>query len=176
MDASAFQLGQEIHERKVTYILHKDLWDKFSYPGLNISFQNWQSIKYLNDQGTDFSDEIGNIPNDSGGLYLFYTKCQIITGITEYPFYIGRAQLTDGQNLRKRVKEYFQKFSKDDERPKIYKMFSLWGKNLYLAYFPLPDNTTIIDLEKDVINSLLLPMNDLIPDKKIKQAIKAFES
>ena len=175
MDLSAFQLGQEINDTKVTYVLHKDLWDRFSYPGLDINFQNWQSIKYLNDQGTDFSNEIGDLPNDKGGLYLFYTKCRIITGITEYPFYIGRAQLTEGQNLRKRIREYFQKFSRDDERPKIYKMFRLWGKDLHVAYLPLPDNDTVINLERDVINSLLLPMNDLIPDKIIKQAIKAFE-
>jgi excinuclease UvrABC nuclease subunit len=89
--------------------------------------------------------------------------------------YIGRAQLTDGQNLRKRVKEYFQKYSRSNERPKISKMFRYWAKELFLAYYPLPDNNTVVNVEKDIINSLILPMNDLIPDKQIKEAVKAFQ-
>ncbi len=175
MNSAAFQLGQEINNRKVPYILHKDLWDKFVYPGLDIDFSNWNSIKYLNDNGSAFNEEVDNLPSDMGGLYLFYIKCVIIKGITEFPFYIGRAQLTEGQNIKKRVKEYFQKYSRDDERTKIYRMLNLWGKDLHVAYYPLPDNDVIVNLERDIINSLLLPMNDLIPDKTIKQAIKAFE-
>lgn len=175
MDSLAFDLGREINDRKVNYVLHQQLWDRFAYPGINIEFFQWTKIKYLNDLGTDFNEDIDTIPDNSGGLYLFYLKCKVIVGITEYPFYIGRAQLTDHQNLRKRIKEYFQKYSRDDERPKIYRMLRTWGKDLYVAYYPLEDNEDIVNFEKDIINSLLLPMNDLIPDKQIKQAIKAFE-
>ncbi len=53
-------------------------------------------------------------------------------------------------------------------------MFKYWGKELHLAFLVLDDNMNIIDLEKKLINSLLLPMNDEIPDKEIKQATKAF--
>lgn len=175
MDAAAFALGEEINNRRVSYALHKTLWEKFHYPHIDLNFSNWNSIKYLNDDGSDLNAEIMTVPNDRGGLYLFYVKCPVITGITEFPFYIGRAQLTNGQNLRKRTKEYYQKFAKEDERPKITTMMKYWGKDLYLAYYPLDDNEDIRDVEKDVINSLLLPMNDSVPDKQTKQAIKAFE-
>ncbi len=175
MDAIAFTLGQEIHNHKVEYILYKPIWDKFLYPKLDMSFVNWKSVKYLTDDGTKFHQDVTKIPKDVGGLYLFYIKCQTLRGITEYPFYIGRAQLTLGQNLRKRVKEYFQKFSKEDERPKIYRMFKLWGNQLHVAYFPIAKNNKIVHLERDIINSLLLPMNDLIPNKRIKQAVAAFK-
>lgn len=171
---SAFDLGERLNNQSVSYYLHKPLWDRFNFNQIDISFSRWQSIKYLNTTGDDFNSDINKIPNDSGGLYLFYIKCSILTGITEFPFYIGRAQHTDGQNLRKRVKEYFQKYFRNNERPKITRMFKYWSSDLYLAYLPLDNNDNIVELEKQLINYLLLPMNDEIPDQEIKQAIKAF--
>lgn len=175
MIASAFDLGEEIKLRTLEYRVSNSLWGKYALPPLDISFKNWITIKYLNDAGDGFNPDIKTIPNDKGGLYLFYAKCPIITGITNYPFYVGRAQLTEGQNLRKRVKEYFSKFSKEDERPKITRMFKYWSADLHLAYFVLDENDDVIDFEKKLINSLLLPMNDQIPDQEIRQAIKAFQ-
>ncbi len=175
MIASAFDLGEEITLRTLEYRAFNTLWRKYTLPTLDISFKNWKTIKYLNEGGDDFNPLIDTVPDDKGGLYLFYAQCPIITGITDCPFYIGRAQLTVNQNLRKRVKEYFSKFSKDDERPKITRMFKYWSADLHLAYFILDDNEDVIDFEKKLINSLLLPMNDQIPDKEIRQAIKAFQ-
>jgi len=174
MDLAAFELGEQINNRKIEYVLHKELWNRFFFPSLDLKFSEWTTIKYLNDSATDFSIEIDLVPNDKGGLYLFFVKCPILTGITEYPLYIGRAQLTEGQNLKKRVKEYFQKYSKSNERPKIFKMFRYWSSDLFLAFYPLDNNDKIIDIEREIINSLILPMNDLIPDKQIKEAVKAF--
>ncbi|TGD58988.1 hypothetical protein [Flavobacterium humi] len=174
MISSAFDLGEKLNNQSVNYYLHSPLWNRFNFSHIDISFTNWQKSKYLNITADDFDPAINSIPNDSGGLYLFYVKCNIITGITEFPFYIGRAQYTENQNLRKRVKEYFQKYSRSDERPKITKMFKYWALDLHLAYLPLDNNSNIVDLEKQLINYLLLPMNDEIPDQEIKQAIKAF--
>lgn len=174
MTSSAFELGEKLNNQTVKYILHKPLWDKFNFSAYNLQFHNWQKIKYLNDEGDDFDIAIDTVPNTHGGLYMFYVKCDILSGISEFPFYIGRAQYTDNQNLRKRVKEYFQHFYRNNERPKITRMFKYWAKELHLAYFVINDNTNIVDLEKQLINALLLPMNDEIPDQEIKQAIKAF--
>ena len=171
---SAFSLGEEIKLRTLPYKLHQDLWNKFDFPTLDLDFVNWKKIKYLNDEADNFNNAINNVPNNTGGLYLFYVKCKIISGITEFPLYIGRVQLTEHQNLRKRVKEYFLKYSKNNERPKITKMFKYWAKDLYLAFIALNENEDIIDLEKQIINSLLLPINDQIPDTEIRQATKAF--
>ena len=54
-------------------------------------------------------------------------------------------------------------------------MLKYWGKELHLAYYPLGDNKKIVNLEKELINSLLLPLNDEIPDSNISKAIKAFK-
>ena len=174
MVSSAFDLAEHLNLRTLPYTLYQPLWQKYNLSDIDISFVKWTTIKYLNERSDDFSDEINIVPNDKGGLYLFYIKCPIITGITEFPFYIGRAQLTEGQNLRKRVKEYYSKFSREDERPKITKMFKYWSADLHLAFLVLDENNTVIDYEINLINSLLLPMNDIIPEKEIRQAIKAF--
>jgi hypothetical protein len=99
----------------------------------------------------------------------------IIPGITEYPAYIGRAQLTTNQNLRKRCKEYFLKYSRNGERPKITTLFNYWKNNLYLSFIVVDGNDKIREYESKLINSLLLPFNDEIPNKEYKQAIEAFE-
>lgn len=174
MIGSAFDLGEQMNNRTVRYILHKPLWNKFNYPSIDLNFSKWKSVKYLNDDCTDINSDVVQIPKNKGGLYLFYVKCPIITGITEYPLYIGRAQLTANQNLRKRVKEYFQHFARDAERPKITKMIKYWGDNLHIAYYPLDNNHDVVNLEKDIINSTLFELNDQIPDVEISEAIKAF--
>lgn len=175
MIQSAFDLGEHLKLREVTFRVSPVLWEKWDITNFDLSFNNWTKIKFLNDTLDDFHKDLDLVPNDKGGLYLFYVNCKTISGITEIPFYIGRAQITEGQNLRKRVREYFTKFSKDNERPKITRMFKYWKNDLCLAFYVLDDNLHIKDLEKKLINSLLLPMNDEIPDKKTKDAVKAFK-
>lgn len=176
MNGDAFDLGTQLHNRKIQVILSDELWSKFPSKKLNLDFKNWKSIKYLKEDCSGFiTSEINKIPNDKGGLYLFYIPCDIIPPITYFPFYIGRAQKTKNQNLRKRIKEYFQHYSNDVERPKIYRMLRTWGSKIRVAYLELDDNSETINLESEIINTLLLPMNDKIPDKIIGKAIKAFE-
>jgi len=174
MIASAFDLGEEINLKTLPYKLHQDLWVRYDLSAIDLSFENWQTIKYLNSDGTDFSSDIETVPNDRGGLYMFFIRCPILRGMTDFSIYIGRAQLTENQNLRKRCKEYFSKYRLSNERPKITKMFKYWSVELYLSFMPFEDNDTLIDFEKKLINALLLPMNDEIPDQEIKQAVRAF--
>ena len=172
---SAFELGKEIDNKKVLYKLHQPMWIKYDFDEVDLQLNNWTTIKYLNNDASGFHDDIENIPNDSGGLYLFSIKCPIIPGMTDYPAYLGRAKLTDRQNLRKRCREYFNKWYRNDERPKITRMIKFWGKDLYLSFMELEDNNDIDNYEGQLINSLLLPFNDKIPDKEIQQAINAFQ-
>jgi len=171
---SAFDLGEEIKLREVTYKLYPILWNQKIFSGVNLSLENWTSIKYLNDDANGFHGDIQTLPKDRGGLYMFSVRCPMIPGMTEFPVYIGRALLTKGQNLEKRCKEYFQKYALSNERPKITRMFRYWSNDLHLSFISLDDNQEIADHEKYLINSLMLPFNDLIPDLEIRQAIKAF--
>lgn len=172
---SAFQLGEELNLRTIRYKLHPTLWTKYDLSKIDLKLDNWTTIKYLNDDGTELNNDIDKLPSDKGGLYMFSIYCPTIQGRTEYPAYIGRAQLTEGQNLRKRCKEYFQKYYREDERPKITTLFKYWSENLYLSFLVLDENYEVIDYEKKIINSLLLPFNDEIPEKEFKKAKKAFD-
>ena len=172
---SAFQLGEELTLRTISYKLHPAMWIRYDLSKINLNLSNWTTIKYLNDDGTDFNENIKILPNDKGGLYLFSIYCPIIQGRTEFPAYIGRALLTKGQNLRKRCKEYFQKHYREDERPKITTLFKYWSNDIYLSFLVIDENEDVIDYEKKLINSLLLPFNDEIPEIEIKEAKKAFE-
>lgn len=175
MNGNAFDLAESLHREKLTYILSSDLKNNFQHSEINLNFNNWSHVKYLNDDSSEINLEVGQIPNNTGGLYLFYLPCHILPSITEFPFYIGRAKKTDNQNLRKRIKEYFQHYSNDKERPKIYRMLRVWGAHLRVAYYPIESNSEIETIEKDMINSLVLPMNDKIPDITISNAVKAFQ-
>ena len=62
MKVSAFLLGEELELRKVEYKLHRDLWNQFNFPELDLSFGNWSKIKYLNINATAFNSEIENVP------------------------------------------------------------------------------------------------------------------
>ncbi|MCD0487921.1 hypothetical protein LPB86_06755 [Pedobacter sp. MC2016-14] len=171
---SAFDFGEELTLRNISYKLHHLLWKNYRVEGLDLSLQRWTTIKYLNFEGNCLNKMVNSIPNNVGGLYMFSIRCEIIPGMTEFPVYIGRAQYTNSQNLRKRCKEYYQKYSLSNERPKITRMFKYWSGQLYLSYIIIENNNDIIDLEKSIINSLLLPFNSEIPDIEIRQAVKAF--
>lgn len=176
MNSSAFNLGEDLNKKIVEFSLSRETWFKFELPdlGVDISFPKWQSIKYLNHNGNALNDDTNNIPNDSGGLYLFYVNCQILPIMTCFPFYIGRAKHTENQNLRKRIKSYHQNYINSTERPKITRMLNYWKEDLFVAYITINSNEHIDQLEEYLINSLVLPMNDVIPDIEIRQAIKAF--
>jgi hypothetical protein len=175
MLAAAFDFGEDMKLRTVEYKLYQPMWAYFTHRKMDISFGRWKVIKYLNAKGTGLHKDVKNLPSNKGGLYLFFIQCPVITGMTEFPCYIGRAQYSTSQNLKKRCREYFQKYAKTNERPKITRMMRYWGKDLFLAYYPLSNNKTIQSLEKQLINSLLLPMNEEIPDTIIRQAKKAFQ-
>ncbi|GAB2690880.1 hypothetical protein GCM10027037_12600 [Mucilaginibacter koreensis] len=171
---SAFDLGEELKLREITYKLHHSLWNPNIFSGIDLNLNNWTTVKYLNDELNNFHNDLKLLPKDKGGLYMFSIKCPMIPGMTDFPVYIGRALLTKGQNLDKRCREYFQKYAQSSERPKITRMFRYWGGELYLNFIVLDDNEVIANHEKDLINALLLPFNDLIPDLETRQAVKAF--
>lgn len=173
MDINAFELGENIDNQKIEFKLTSSLWEEFNIN--NFCNIEWTEIKYLNIENNGVSEEITNIPNDKGGIYQFIIKPNNgLSNICEFLVYVGRAKCTDTQNLRKRCREYYNHYSNNVERPKIHKMFKYWGKHLYYRYYPMIDNEEIVELEAELINSLLPPFNSEIPNKIIRDAVNAF--
>ncbi len=167
-------IGGLLKKHELNFMLFPDLWRSFAFDKIDLNLLEWREVKFLNELGNDVSDEIKNLPNNKGGLYLFIIKCPILPKITEYLVYIGRAQLTEYHNLRIRVNKYFNEYIRDDQRPKITRIIHQWQNELFIRYIELDDNELIKELEADLINKILPPGNDEIPDKNIKSAVKAF--
>ncbi len=174
MDQQAFDLGDEINKHKVSFRLHPVLWDSFIFERFNLYEYEWKEVKLLNDNADDLHESVNSLPRDKGGIYLFMIKSSVLPKSSEYLVYVGRAQLTGEQNLRDRIKQYYYKYYKHKERPKITRLIDSWGANLYVRYIELVDNDAIVDLEARLINSLLPPFNDEIPEKTIRHAVQAF--
>ncbi|OMF34935.1 hypothetical protein [Paenibacillus peoriae] len=161
-------LIDKMKNTEIKFKLCPELWNKEELDWSEFTFFE---KKFLNDDVTAMHQSMDDIPSNTGGIYLFFIRPGIIPNF-DYLVYIGRAQYTSGQNLKKRCRSYFQKYPK--ERPKINWMIREWGPYLHIKYIELTDNDTIKDLEKKLINSLIPPFNDEIPNKTIKRAVDAF--
>lgn len=170
-----FDFADSLHRTEISFTLSPDLWRQFSFNDIDFNTVSWLECKFLNADGTGLNNEMNSLPKTRGGIYLFYVKAGIIPGISDYLMYIGKAETTNRNSLSVRCKKYYREYTHKDCRPKINRLISIWGEYLYLKYIPLDDNELIVRLEKALINSLLPPCNDYIPDKKIRQAKKAFD-
>ncbi|MCQ2201733.1 MAG: hypothetical protein MJZ27_06545 [Bacteroidales bacterium] len=159
------------------------LQDGTSYVSYNIHSpileeRHWsKEIKYMNPENTEVSNEIKQIPNKSGGLYVFYLKGSGLPFMERYILYIGRVQYTKGMNIRKRALEYYKEYKKNkNSRLGIRYMFEHWSKHLYYRYYTDVDNPSIVALEESLIKTLLPPFNTDIPNKqKPKTNVAAFK-
>jgi excinuclease UvrABC nuclease subunit len=155
----------------VRFMLSTILWNSFDSDVLSVvsHTKSWHEVKLLARDGKRNS-QLSTIPNNQGGIYLFLAKPNILPESHLFLMYIGRAHISNNQNLRKRCSQY----PAEKTRPKIKRMIEQWGQYLYIRYLPLDDNTIIDTVEKELINKILPPFNDEIPDKKTSAAIKAF--
>jgi len=139
--------------------LNIDRWNDFNEDLRKIVSQEWKMIKYLNEDGTQLNMEIEKVPDNMGGVYIFLVKPEIIPQVHLYIMYIGRARKRNDYSLRKRCKDYFR-----DNRPKIATMRELWGPYLYFRYLELPDDETIVAVERELLRVIIPPCNSQIPD------------
>lgn len=131
-------------------------------------------IKYLSEDGT-LSTGLNALPNDAGGLYLFFIQGQTLPSSEMYLAYVGRALYTDSENIQKRVRRYLWESTYIKGRPKIKRLFRHWKNYLYVKFCYTKDNKLIEDGEKTIIRAILPPFNSDFPDKiEYKDPIKAF--
>ena len=160
-----------------TYYHDPNKWNEFPDNLKPLICENkWsQYIKYLDNTGK-ISDEIKHLPNNQGGIYLFYIQGQPIPSFEMFLVYIGRALYTNkGENINKRVRHYYTESKNNRSRPKIKRLFKYWKDFLYIKYLPSDDNEFIKAGESSLIRAILPPFNDEIPDRiEYKQGVNAF--
>jgi len=180
MSLPAFKdLKYLLQDHKLTSIMSPTLWEEdidFIEDFLNRS--EMKSIKFFNNDCTAINSSISSLANDKGGIYFFMLKSPLLPNLVNKILYIGRAQITDSQNLRKRCRVYFNKYYKSEfDRPHIHTMLNVWQKHLYLYFIELDDNDEIKDIEKKLINNIIPPFNNDIPSteiSRVKRAISAW--
>ena len=176
MDFNDLILSDKIKVNEVQFYLCPELWTAYNFSDFSLPADNWKEVKFLNDDGTGLSDAMQELPDDSGGIYIFIIKATIIESISEYLVYIGRAKYTTSHNLNVRCRKYFYEyFDAIRGRPKVTRMVHKWGNYLYIKYTSITNNEQIERLEAELINALLPPFNHEIPEKKYKRAIRAFK-
>ena len=138
--------------------LNIDKWSTFSEDVKQIISTDWKNIKFLNDDGTGINDAITSVPDDSGGVYLFLLKPDVISNMHRYIMYIGRAQRKRNFSLRKRCVSYLK-----DTRPLVALIRELWGKQLYFFYLPIENDDIICKVEEELVRVIIPPCNSQIP-------------
>lgn len=165
---------QGLKDKRFLIELPSHLWHTVDSKVLQIvKSDGWKYFKFYTEEG-ERSAEISKISRESGGIYVFYINPDILPESHRILMYIGRARYTEYQNLRKRISEYYGYAPPSDERPKIAEMFREWSEDIYCGYLELSCSNEEIDyIEAELIKKLLPHCNDVIPDKTIRQAVKA---
>ena len=145
---------------QLTFEMNIDKWDTMNEAIKTTVSTGWESIKYLNEDGTAVNKDITKVPNDCGGVYIFLLKPDKIPYLHRYIMYIGRARKASSFSLRQRCSRYIS-----DTRPKVRRMIKRWGKELYLFYLPINDTDDFIDqVERELLRIVIPPCNSNIPE------------
>lgn len=158
------------------YIMSPELWSKFSLDELDaVDFTKWESMKLMNDSGDGFSDQTKDIPTKYGGIYVYTINPGIIPICGSYIMYIGMASKTPNENLRYRVRAYQKEIGSGYKRDRIHRLFTKWGKYVYVHYLPIDaSEDVILELETRLIAAMVPPCNPDIRAKAVKHAVRAF--
>lgn len=156
------------------FLMSPELWDKFNLDGLKVDFSKWKRVKFIDDNG-DLHGDISKIPNQYGGIYVYVIVPPVIPDCGAYIMYIGKASKTSKENLRARVRSYKSTFSQKTSRKKLHRLFTKWGKYVYVYYLPVDIPAEDIDtLEARLISALVPPCNRIIPITSVRDAVSAF--
>lgn len=162
-------INTSVRDCNVHFCISPQLWDTFDNTVKSaLGSQTWNEAKFCDDAGSAHPDMTA-LPSDKGGVYVFIAKPLLHPTAHLYLLYVGRAHISDSQNLRKRCLEY----TRTQTRPKIRRMIDGWRNYLFIRYLPLTDNTCIDRIEAELINKILPPFNDQIPDQDIRNAVQA---
>lgn len=109
-----------------------------------------------------------------GGIYVFFIQGISLPFCERYLAYIGRAQCTESESLKSRVKSYLPESKKANGRTRIVRLFKCCKKHLYIRYYKSQDNEFIKQSESALIHAIIPPFNTDLTKYKIKKPRKAF--
>ena len=165
---------QEMQLMTWTFCLSTELWEKYSERKSSVNLVELKKIKYFSDTGTELSEEVKQLPNDKGGIYLYVIENCVIPNSGSYIMYVGRARCTQNENLRNRAKSHFKQHVRHEENERLERLFDKWKPYIYLLYLPIDGNDEIDLVEDELIIALTPPCNKEYPSPKIRKKLSAF--
>lgn len=150
-------------ELTIPFELNIDQWQTMDDEVKKIVSGEWKNVKFLNEEGDALNEAINTVPDDTGGIYIFVLRPELIPNLHLYVMYIGRARRANNFSLRKRCKSYIK-----DPRPLVATMVELWGKALYFYYLPLEDDNLIEKVERELNRVIKAPCNSQYPDEYVR--------
>lgn len=165
---------QEMQLMTWTFCLSTELWEKYSERKSTVNLVELKKIKYFSDTGTELSEEVKQLPNDKGGIYLYVIENSVIPNSGSYIMYVGRARSTENESLRNRAKSHFTQYVRHEENERLERLFDKWKPYIYLLYLPIDGNDEIDLVEDELIIALTPPCNKEYPSPKIRKKLSAF--
>lgn len=143
--------------------------DFMLWPRQWAQYQNQYQFKWTKLPFTDLNAAL--VPSNAAGLYCFVAE----PGLANHPacsylLYVG---MTDRQSLRARYIQYLNEPKKRKGRPHIQSMLYRWDGYLYFYYAEVTNIALIAQLEGDLIQAYIPPMNKTLP-ASIRQVMGAF--
>ncbi len=137
------------------------LWSEFTNPSNHV--WNWDSTSFQR----NCSD---SVPDDKHGVYTF----AIAPGVAEHPLlylvtYVGKA---GKMTLRARFLSYFNE-KRNLKRPHIGRFLRQYEGFIMFSFCPVEDASTISQIEDELINALIPPLNRKLP-AKVSAMVRAF--
>lgn len=152
-------------QRWRTFCLDNQIWD-VSPKIINELFLSWEKIKF-NEQN------VSKVP-EAQGIYMFVveTNLKTISNFgSHYIIYVGQTI-----NLRDRFKTYFRYKSNTEPSDQLKRiMVLLWENNLYFNFTVTKlEPFQLTDLEFDLIDAIVPPMNLRFRARAIKENVKLY--
>lgn len=166
---------QELHLMTWPFCLSTELWQKHRDRKSSVDLSKIKKIKYFDEYGTKLSTEVNQLPRDKGGIYLYVIENSIIANAGSYIMYVGRARITDNENLQNRAKSHYSQYLRHEENERLERLFDNWKPYIYFLYLPIEGGNDQIDLvEDELIVALTPPCNKEYPSPKIRKKLSAF--
>ena len=175
MDVKNVDVVQNLRDMTWEFCFSTELWEHYLVEKHSIDLSKLIKIPYFAGDSTKLSKEVGLIPDDKGGVYLYVLENPMVPGSGRHIMYVGRARKTDTENLRARAKSHFAQYKRAEENSRLERLYDNWAPYVYFLYIPLDSNDEIDQAEDELIVTLTPPCNLKYPSVKIRKKLSAFQ-
>ncbi|MCM1213827.1 MAG: hypothetical protein NC331_01005 [Lachnospiraceae bacterium] len=164
---------QNLQSMTWPFCLSTELWRTCINDSFIVDLNYMKKIKYFGNNSNMLSSEVNDLPDDSGGVYIYSIENGIVPSLGSYIMYVGRARKTKSENLRARAKSHYSQYKRHEENERLERLFDSWDQYVYFSYLPINGNNLIDLVEEQLITALTPPCNKEYPAPKVRRKLNA---